>query len=53
MILTSYSVIRFESGIQSKLSIDFIPLIYALLAFIMAEIFKEGSVLKQENDLTI
>jgi len=53
MILTSYSVMRYENGIQSKIMLDFILLIYALLAFIMAEIFKEGSVLKQENELTI
>ena len=52
-ILTSYSVMRFESGIQSKLAIEFTPLIVALLAFILAEIFKEGNDLKQENDLTI
>ena len=53
LILTSYSVLRFESGVQSKMSISFTPFIYVLLAFIMAEIFKEGNSLKQENDLTI
>lgn len=52
-ILTSYSVIRFESGVQTRLTVEFTPLIYALLSFIMAEIFKEGQSLREENDLTI
>ncbi|NRB84338.1 MAG: DUF2975 domain-containing protein [Winogradskyella sp.] len=53
ILLTSYSVLRFEDGIQTKMVIDFVPLTYALLAFILAQIFKEGSILKQENELTI
>ena len=52
-ILTSYSVFRFDDVIKTQFSISLIPLFYALLAFIMAEIFKEGSALKQENELTI
>lgn len=52
-ILTSYTVLRFESGDQTISHLSLTPFIYILLAFIMAEIFKEGSMLKQENDLTI
>ena len=44
VVITSYSVFRFENGLQTKVSIQSTPIIFALLAFIMAEIFKEGSV---------
>ena len=52
-ILISYTVLRFENGIQSKAYMSIFPVIFALLAFIMAEIFKEGKSLRDENDLTI
>lgn len=52
-IITNHYILWFEGEAKIELSISFIPLIYALLAFIMAEIFKEGNALKQENDLTI
>lgn len=52
-ILSSYSILRFESGTKIRWSLTFFPLLYALLAFVFAEVFKEGSRLKQENDLTI
>lgn len=52
-ILTSYTVLRFETGHQTMTHISLTPVIYLLSAFIMAEIFKEGENLKEENDLTI
>ncbi len=52
-ILTSYTVLRFENGNQTILHVSLVPVIYMLLAFIMAEIFKEGEILKEENELTI
>ncbi|WP_178986172.1 DUF2975 domain-containing protein [Winogradskyella helgolandensis] len=52
-ILISYTVFRFESGDQTVLQISLTPIVYTLLAFIMAEIFKEGENLRAENDLTI
>jgi small-conductance mechanosensitive channel len=52
-ILTSYTVLRFESGEQTVSHVSLTPVIYTLLAFIMAEIFKEGENLREENDLTI
>ncbi len=52
-ILTSYTVLRFENGDQTISHISLTPVIYMLLAFIMAEIFKEGENLREENDLTI
>ena len=52
-ILTSYTVLRFESGDQTMSHLSLTPVIYMLLAFIMAEIFKEGNNLREENDLTI
>ncbi len=52
-ILTSYTVLRFESGDQTMLHLSLTPVIYMLLTFIMAEIFKEGDNLREENDLTI
>jgi hypothetical protein len=52
-ILTSYTILRFENGDQTISHISLTPVIYMLLAFIMAEIFKEGESLREENDLTI
>ncbi|MBU2928015.1 DUF2975 domain-containing protein [Winogradskyella psychrotolerans] len=52
-ILISYTVLRFESGSQTISHLSLTPVIYILLAFIMAEIFKEGENLRAENDLTI
>ncbi|WP_439151042.1 DUF2975 domain-containing protein [Winogradskyella sp.] len=52
-ILTSYTVLRFETGHQTITHVSLTPVIYLLSAFIMAEIFKEGENLKEENDLTI
>lgn len=52
-ILISYTVFRFESGVQTVSQISLTPIIYILLSFIMAEIFKEGENLRAENDLTI
>ena len=52
-LLTSYHSMSFELGGYSGKTISLTPLIFILLAFIMAEIFKEGKLLKEENDLTI
>ena len=52
-ILISYTVLRFESGSQTIAHLSLTPVIYMLLAFVMAEIFKEGENLRAENDLTI
>ncbi|WP_346881911.1 DUF2975 domain-containing protein [uncultured Algibacter sp.] len=52
-LLTSFRYISFELGGLKAITISLTPIIILLLAFIMAEIFKEGSLLKQENDLTI
>jgi hypothetical protein len=53
VVLMSYSSIIFNQGGFRGFGFSIYPLILALLAFIMAEIFKEGAFLKQENDLTI
>lgn len=52
-LLTCYHSIRFQQGGVSGFEFSFTLILLALLAFIMAEIFKEGSSLKAENDLTI
>lgn len=52
-ILTSYTSISFENGGFRGFSLSFTPLFLILFAFIMAEVFKEGVLLKEENDLTI
>jgi hypothetical protein len=52
-LLTSYIRVEFQQGGFSGIHISFTPLFLMLIAFIMAEIFKEGNLLKQENDLTI
>tara|TARA_R100000655_G_C2909534_1_gene180321 strand:+ start:165 stop:620 length:456 start_codon:yes stop_codon:yes gene_type:complete len=52
-ILLGVSDWDFGNYHTSTLSIDFTVLIIALLAFIFAEIFKEGNQLMEENKLTV
>lgn len=52
-LLFSVSVFGFEQGQISIISISFLPLVLMLLAFVMAEIFKEGNQLSEDNELTI
>lgn len=52
-ILMSYSSFTFQQGGISSFHISFTLLILSLLAYIMAEIFKEGRKLSEENKLTI
>ena len=52
-LLMSFSLTPIKEVSKVGFHIEFTPLILTLLAFILAEIFKEGSLLKQENDLTI
>ncbi|MDO7171081.1 DUF2975 domain-containing protein [Mariniflexile sp. AS56] len=52
-ILTSYTSFRFENAGFKGISIPFTAIFLVLCAFIMAEIFKEGILLKEEYDLTV
>jgi len=52
-LLTSFSILEFNEGGFRGFGIPIKPIILILFAFIMAEVFKEGHALKQENDLTI
>ncbi|MCK0157393.1 DUF2975 domain-containing protein [Cellulophaga sp. F20128] len=52
-ILSSFTFITYQHTATSGFQISFTPLILMLLAFILAEIFKEGNMLRKENDLTI
>ena len=52
-LLSSYVKVRFQQGGVSATHINLTPLLFVLAAFIMAEIFKEGNALEEENDLTI
>ena len=52
-LLSSYFKLRFQQGGMTNFSLNFTPLMFMLIAFILAEIFKEGNLLQQENDLTI
>lgn len=52
-ILTSYSSINFKNGNISYFNISISFLSFTTLPFIMAEVFKEGKSLQEENDLTI
>ena len=51
--LMSYSSFTFQQGGMSGFYLSFELLILSLLAFIMAEIFKEGNNLLEENELTV
>ncbi|MGV3704096.1 MAG: DUF2975 domain-containing protein [Arcticibacter sp.] len=52
-ILTSFSVVYFEQGMFYGVSLSVTPLILMFVAYILAEIFKEGNDLSEENQLTI
>lgn len=52
-LLYSYSIFVFDHGKLSIINISFIPLVLMILAFVMAEIFKEGNLLSEENELTV
>lgn len=52
-ILASYVSMSFENGGFRGINLPFTALFLMLFAFIMAEIFKEGNLLKEENDLTV
>lgn len=52
-ILTFNNTFYFEQGGYSHTSLSFTPLLFAIISFILAEIFKEGNKLQQENELTV
>lgn len=52
-ILISYTKFTFQEGGTSSFYISFDLLVLSLLAYIMAEIFKEGNNLLEENKLTV
>lgn len=52
-LLSSFTIIQFQQAGKSEIHLNFTPLLLMLVAFIMAEIFKEGNSLQDENDLTI
>lgn len=52
-VLMGYSSFTFQGGGKSGFHIYFTPLVLSLLAYIMAEIFKEGNNLLEEYKLTV
>ena len=52
-ILSFNNTLYFGQGGFSQTSISFTPLLFALISFILAEIFKEGNKLQQEYELTV
>jgi len=52
-VLSSYSIIHFKDASISEFNFTFTPLIFILCSYILAEIFKEGNVLMEENNLTV
>ena len=52
-LLSSYSYYGFEQGVQASYNLHLTSLIIALFAYILAEIFKEGNKLAEENSLTV
>ncbi|MBC7914584.1 MAG: DUF2975 domain-containing protein [Pyrinomonadaceae bacterium] len=52
-VLSSVTYVMFKQGSFFKISIGFTPLILMFAALIMAEIFKEGNKLQEENQLTV
>jgi hypothetical protein len=52
-LITSFVNIGFQEGNRIEISIAFSSLFLMLIAFILAEVFKEGNLLQREKDLTI
>ena len=52
-VLSAFAIINVQNGDFYGLSIKLTPLLLMILAFILAEIFKEGNNLAEENNLTI
>jgi hypothetical protein len=52
-LLMSYTNVQFQEIGKIGFQLELTPLLFVLIAFIMAEIFKEGNSLQEENDLTI
>ena len=52
-VLSSISYYDFEQGNQTGFHLEFTSLIITLFAYILAEIFKEGNKLAEENKLTV
>ena len=52
-LVTTITYLQFGNYSLSRFSISFNYLGFALFAFILSEVFKEGNTLKTENDLTI
>lgn len=52
-VLNIFALSPGEEAYRFSLSIKFYPLIGSLFAFVMAEIFKEGNRLREENELTV
>lgn len=52
-LITSFINIDLKKGGSSGINLNFELLIWMLLVYILAEVFKEGNNLQQENNLTI
>lgn len=53
-LISCFDYFDFETQFWlTRISINVHFFIFSLLAFVLAEIFKEGNLLKQENDLTV
>jgi len=48
-----YMFFNFEEGFMQGFYISFLPLVLMLLSFVLAEVFKEGNRLMEENELTV
>ncbi|QCK15666.1 DUF2975 domain-containing protein [Mangrovivirga cuniculi] len=53
MLISSFSILAINGEVSIKLDFDFNYLIWALISFVMAEVFSEGNKLMEENKLTI
>ena len=52
-ILTSFAVLIFQRGMFYAFAFRLTPLIFSMVAYILAEIFSEGNKLAEESNLTI
>ncbi len=53
LVISIYSYIAFENKFVAEMELDVVDIFPILIAFILAEIFKEGNKLQEENQLTV
>ncbi len=52
-LLSIYSYVAFADDFTTEIELEFVSIFIILIVFVLAEIFKEGNKLQEENQLTV